>query len=177
MQNRSIMQERVKNIHFVGIGGAGMCGIAEVLANQGYTVSGSDIKASAVTERLVGLGVQVFIGHDSKNIQNADVVVVSSAIDKTNPEIQTALRSSEYNHTHHRLSCSLLPTGGKPPKWSAFFDFFSFQQISSSFIHSEGRYVRIRLSSSSYSAAESPSVSSFAKAIQRRALSISRNSQ
>lgn len=82
---------RINHIHFVGIGGAGMCGIAEVLANQDYTVSGSDIKASAVTERLQSLGVQVFIGHDSKNIQNADVIVVSSAIDRTNPEIVSAL--------------------------------------------------------------------------------------
>ncbi|WP_019520781.1 UDP-N-acetylmuramate--L-alanine ligase [Faucicola boevrei] len=82
---------RIKHIHFVGIGGAGMCGIAEVIHNQGYTVSGSDIKASGVTERLEKMGVQVFIQHDSKNIQNADVVVVSSAIDRTNPEIVSAL--------------------------------------------------------------------------------------
>lgn len=82
---------RIKHIHFVGIGGAGMCGIAEVIHNQGYTVSGSDIKASSVTERLEKMGVQVFIQHDSKNIQNADVVVVSSAIDRTNPEIVSAL--------------------------------------------------------------------------------------
>ena len=82
---------RIKTIHFVGIGGAGMCGIAEVLANQGYKVTGSDIKASAVTERLVGLGVIVYIGHNASNIDHADVVVVSSAIDKTNPEIQAAL--------------------------------------------------------------------------------------
>ncbi len=82
---------RIETIHFVGIGGAGMCGIAEVLANQGYKVTGSDIKASAVTERLVGLGVIVYIGHNASNIDHADVVVVSSAIDKTNPEIQAAL--------------------------------------------------------------------------------------
>lgn len=82
---------RIETIHFVGIGGAGMCGIAEVLANQGYKVTGSDIKASAVTERLVSLGVIVYIGHNASNIDHADVVVVSSAIDKTNPEIQAAL--------------------------------------------------------------------------------------
>ncbi|MFW2177553.1 MULTISPECIES: UDP-N-acetylmuramate--L-alanine ligase [unclassified Moraxella] len=82
---------RINHVHFVGIGGAGMCGIAEVIHNQGYSVSGSDIKASPVTERLVEMGVQVFIGHDSKNISEADVIVVSSAIDKTNPEIQAAL--------------------------------------------------------------------------------------
>ncbi len=84
---------RINTIHFVGIGGAGMCGIAEVLANQGYTVTGSDIKESPVTKRLESLGVTVFIGHDSSNIKNADVLVVSSAIDKTNPEIQTALQA------------------------------------------------------------------------------------
>ncbi|UTO06218.1 UDP-N-acetylmuramate--L-alanine ligase [Moraxella sp. FZLJ2107] len=82
---------RIETIHFVGIGGAGMCGIAEVLANQGYKVTGSDIKASVVTERLVSLGVIVYIGHNASNIEQADVVVVSSAIDKTNPEIQAAL--------------------------------------------------------------------------------------
>lgn len=82
---------RINQIHFVGIGGAGMCGIAEVLANQGYKVTGSDIKSSAVTERLTGLGVTVHIGHHASNIDNADVVVVSSAIDKTNPEVQAAL--------------------------------------------------------------------------------------
>lgn len=84
---------RINTVHFVGIGGAGMCGIAEVLANQGYAVTGSDIKQSPVTKRLESLGITVFIGHDSKNIQNADVIVVSSAIDKTNPEIQTALQA------------------------------------------------------------------------------------
>ncbi|MDO4895561.1 MULTISPECIES: UDP-N-acetylmuramate--L-alanine ligase [Moraxella] len=82
---------RINTIHFVGIGGAGMCGIAEVLANQGYQVTGSDIKSSIVTDRLTSLGVQVFIGHDAINIKDADVVVVSSAIDKTNPEVQAAL--------------------------------------------------------------------------------------
>lgn len=82
---------RIERVHFVGIGGAGMCGIAEVVHNHGYVVSGSDIKASPVTERLIQMGVQVFIGHDSKNISAADVVVVSSAIDRQNPEIQAAL--------------------------------------------------------------------------------------
>ncbi len=83
---------RIDTIHFVGIGGSGMCGIAEVIKNQGYNVTGSDIQESLVTQRLQEkLGIQVFIGHDSKNIANADVVVVSSAIDKSNPEIQSAL--------------------------------------------------------------------------------------
>lgn len=82
---------RIQHIHFVGVGGSGMCGIAEVMNNQGYRVSGSDIKSSVVTDRLTQVGVEVFIGHDSQNIANADVVVVSSAIDRSNPEIQAAL--------------------------------------------------------------------------------------
>ena len=84
---------RIKSIHFIGIGGAGMCGIAEVMKNQGYSISGSDIKESVVTQRLQTLGIEVFIGHDSKNIANADVIVVSSAIDRENPEIKAALKA------------------------------------------------------------------------------------
>ena len=82
---------RVRVIHFVGIGGAGMCGIAEVLLNQGYQITGSDLKASSVTERLVQLGAKVMIGHDADNVKNADVLVVSTAIDASNPEINAAL--------------------------------------------------------------------------------------
>ncbi|MGP1606699.1 MAG: UDP-N-acetylmuramate--L-alanine ligase [Moraxella sp.] len=82
---------RINTIHFVGIGGAGMCGIAEVLYNQGYQITGSDIKDSVVTKRLTSLGMTIFIGHDAKNVADADVIVVSSAIDKSNPEIQAAL--------------------------------------------------------------------------------------
>ncbi|WP_271195530.1 UDP-N-acetylmuramate--L-alanine ligase [Pseudomonas turukhanskensis] len=82
---------RIRRIHFVGIGGAGMCGIAEVLLNLGYEVSGSDIKGSAVTERLQNFGAQVFIGHRAENAQHADVLVVSSAINTANPEVANAL--------------------------------------------------------------------------------------
>ncbi len=78
---------RIRRIHFVGIGGAGMCGIAEVLSNQGYQVSGSDLKASPVVERLRELGIQVAIGHAAENVMSADVVVVSTAVDESNPEI------------------------------------------------------------------------------------------
>lgn len=81
---------RIKTIHFVGIGGAGMCGIAEVLLNQGYTISGSDIKASAVTDRLEKMGARVFIGHRAENISAADVVVYSSAVSAGNPELSQA---------------------------------------------------------------------------------------
>jgi UDP-N-acetylmuramate--alanine ligase len=82
---------RIRRIHFVGIGGAGMCGIAEVLLNLGYEVSGSDLKASAVTERLESFGAQIFIGHSAENVEHADVLVVSSAINTANPEVATAL--------------------------------------------------------------------------------------
>lgn len=81
---------RIRRIHFIGIGGAGMSGIAEVLLNQGYEISGSDIKASAVTDRLVAKGAQVFIGHAAENVRGADVVVNSSAVNSTNPEIVNA---------------------------------------------------------------------------------------
>ncbi len=84
---------RIKHIHFVGIGGAGMCGIAEVLKNQGYQVSGSDIKASKTTAQLEENGIQVFIGHAAENIQGANVLVVSTAIDPENPEVKAAIES------------------------------------------------------------------------------------
>jgi UDP-N-acetylmuramate--alanine ligase len=81
---------RIKRIHFVGIGGVGMCGIAEVLCNQGYNICGSDIKQSTVTQRLEGLGAKVFIGHKASNVDKVDVVVTSTAIDESNPEIIAA---------------------------------------------------------------------------------------
>ncbi|WP_110685347.1 UDP-N-acetylmuramate--L-alanine ligase [Salinicola aestuarinus] len=81
---------RIGGIHFVGIGGVGMCGIAEVLANEGYTVSGSDLRESPVTQHLRECGIRVAIGHAEVNAAGADVVVVSTAVDTTNPEIQWA---------------------------------------------------------------------------------------
>ncbi len=83
---------KVQRIHFVGIGGAGMCGIAEVLRNEGYAVSGSDIAESRVTERLSALGIRVFIGHRAENVAGSNVVVVSSAIHAGNPEVEEAVR-------------------------------------------------------------------------------------
>lgn len=77
-------------IHFVGIGGIGMSGIAEVLLNHGYSVQGSDLKASKITERLEGLGAEVFIGQAARNLENADVVVISSAIKSGNAELDAA---------------------------------------------------------------------------------------
>jgi UDP-N-acetylmuramate--alanine ligase len=84
---------RVKHIHFVGIGGAGMGGIAEVLKNLGYEISGSDIKESAITQRLKSLGIDVSIGHAAKNIADTDVVVVTSAIDDNNDELLAARKN------------------------------------------------------------------------------------
>ncbi|WP_067514670.1 UDP-N-acetylmuramate--L-alanine ligase [Endozoicomonas ascidiicola] len=81
---------RIRKIHFVGIGGSGMCGISEVLLNQGYQISGSDIRASAVTERLESLGIEVFIGHHAENIAHADVIVTSTAVSSDNPEVVEA---------------------------------------------------------------------------------------
>jgi UDP-N-acetylmuramate--alanine ligase len=81
---------RVRQIHFVGIGGSGMCGIAEVLLNQGYRISGSDVARSATVARLAQLGANVSIGHRAENIAGADVVVVSSAVAATNPEVVAA---------------------------------------------------------------------------------------
>lgn len=81
---------RIRKIHFVGIGGAGMCGIAEVLLNQGYEISGSDIKVSETTQRLAAMGAQIFIGHRAENVNGIDVVVCSSAVNQQNPEIVAA---------------------------------------------------------------------------------------
>ena len=91
-QIRDIIPEmrRVKQIHFIGIGGAGMCGIAEILLNEGYHISGSDIAESAVTQRLACAGAKVFIGHKAENITGASVVVISSAIRDDNPEVVAA---------------------------------------------------------------------------------------
>ena len=83
---------RVNRIHFVGIGGSGMCGIAEVLLHQGYSVTGSDIAGSGVLRHLAELGAQVSVGHEAHNVVGSDVVVVSSAVDTDNPEIVEARR-------------------------------------------------------------------------------------
>src|SRR5712675_76655 len=81
-----------KRIHLVGIGGIGMSGIAEVLLTLGYTVSGSDVKTTAITERLQNLGAEIFEGHKAEHIHGAHVVVVSSAVRRDNPEIAEAAR-------------------------------------------------------------------------------------
>lgn len=81
---------RVRRVHFVGIGGAGMGGIAEVLRNLGYEVQGSDLRANSVTRRLESLGVTIFTGHHAEQVRDSDVVVISSAVNSSNPEVQAA---------------------------------------------------------------------------------------
>ncbi|CAL93502.1 UDP-N-acetylmuramate--L-alanine ligase [Azoarcus olearius] len=84
------MKHKVKRIHFVGIGGAGMSGIAEVLVNLGYSVSGSDLGDSAATRRLKAMGAKVVLGHDAANVEAADALVVSTAVKNDNPEVIAA---------------------------------------------------------------------------------------
>ncbi|MDR2827719.1 MAG: UDP-N-acetylmuramate--L-alanine ligase [Candidatus Adiutrix intracellularis] len=86
------MYHKKRHIHFVGIGGIGMCGIAEVLLNLGHEVSGSDLKASDITHRLADLGAKVMIGHSGQNVHGAEVVVVSSAVPDDNPEVLVSRR-------------------------------------------------------------------------------------
>jgi UDP-N-acetylmuramate--alanine ligase len=94
IERRRSLNERMRRIqciHLVGIGGSGMGGIAEVLVSLGYQVQGSDLKGNSVTERLARLGVRIFAGHDAAHLGNADVVVVSSAVSRANPEVAAAL--------------------------------------------------------------------------------------
>src|SRR4051812_29039150 len=85
-----MFRKRDVAIHFVGIGGMGMSGIAEVLLNLGYRVSGSDLREGDVTRRLAGLGGRIHVGHRAENVADADVVVVSSAVRSDNPEVAAA---------------------------------------------------------------------------------------
>ena len=88
------MYKKFEIIHFVGIGGVGMSGIAEVLLNLGYKVRGSDIKASETTRRLESLGINITIGHRAENISGSQVVVISSAVRSDNPEVMSAKEES-----------------------------------------------------------------------------------
>src|SRR6202171_2371775 len=85
------MLGRTRHVHFIGIGGIGMSGIAELLANLGYVVSGSDERRSAVTERLASLGIRIAYGHDAASVGDADVVVVSAAVRAAYPEVREAV--------------------------------------------------------------------------------------
>src|SRR5271167_2813967 len=93
------MFAKIQQIHFVGIGGIGMSGIAEVLLNLAYRISGSDLKSSSVTQRLAGLGATIFEGHAANNIAGAEVVVTSSAVSQDNPEVVEA----------HKLHIPVIP--------------------------------------------------------------------
>ena len=84
------MKHAIKHIHFVGVGGSGMSGIAEVLCNLGYTVSGSDLSDSATLRRLATLGIRTGVGHSSDNVMGADAVVTSTAVQSDNPEVVKA---------------------------------------------------------------------------------------
>ncbi len=91
-QSDKVMFGRFKHLHFVGIGGAGMSGIAEILVNLGYQVSGSDSTPSEMTVYLAGLGIRIDNAHVAENVAGTDVVVISSAIGESNPEVQEARR-------------------------------------------------------------------------------------
>ena len=84
------MKHAIKNIHFIGLGGSGMSGIAEVLHNLGYVISGSDLSDSATLQRLAGLGIKTFVGHDARNLVAVDAVVTSTAVRADNPEVLAA---------------------------------------------------------------------------------------
>ncbi|MDQ7815400.1 MAG: UDP-N-acetylmuramate--L-alanine ligase [Melioribacteraceae bacterium] len=85
-----MMMQTVKNVHFVGIGGIGMSGIAEILLSQGFTITGSDLNKTEITDRLESLGIKIFEGHSAENLKEADVVVFSSAVTLDNPEVKAA---------------------------------------------------------------------------------------
>ena len=84
------MKHAIKNIHFIGLGGSGMSGIAEVLHNLGYTISGSDLSDSATLQRLAGIGIKTFVGHAAENLSHVDAVVTSTAVQADNPEVLVA---------------------------------------------------------------------------------------
>lgn len=134
---------RIKNIHFVGIGGAGMSGIAEVLHNQGYSVSGSDLRESEVTRRLSIMGMKIFIGHHANNIEGVDVVVNSSAVDGTNPELSSArekrvpvVRRAEMlgELMRYRHGIAIAGTHGKTTTTSLIASIFAEAELDPTFV-------------------------------------------
>lgn len=157
---------RVKRIHFVGIGGAGMGGIAEVLLNEGYQISGSDIGENQVVKRLVSLGATVTIGHKAENINGASVIVVSTAIDLDNPEIIAAkaqrtpiVRRAEMlaELMRFRHGIAIAGTHGKTTTTSLIASIFAQGQLDPTFViggllNSAG--TNARLGSSRYLVAE-----------------------
>ena len=133
----------VRRIHFVGIGGAGMCGIAEVLANLGYKVTGSDIEPSSVTVRLESLGIEIAKSHQEANVEDTDVVVTSSAIASDNPEVlrARALRKPVVPRAEmlgelmrHRYGIAVAGTHGKTTTTSFIADIFQAAHIDPTYV-------------------------------------------
>ena len=88
------MKNKIKKIHFIGIGGSGMSGIAEVMHNLGFNISGSDSASSKVTRELKQMGIKISFKHDARNVNNADVIVISSAISKRNVELKAGKKKN-----------------------------------------------------------------------------------
>ncbi|RDV29068.1 UDP-N-acetylmuramate--L-alanine ligase [Alteromonas aestuariivivens] len=163
---QSPQMRKVRQIFFIGIGGAGMGGIAEVLLNEGYDIHGSDIQAGAMTQRLTQLGAQITIGHAAANVRGADVVVVSSAINEANPEIQYArehripiIRRAEMlaELMRFRHGIAIAGTHGKTTTTSLIATIFGEAQLDPTFViggllNSAG--TNARLGSSRYLIAE-----------------------
>lgn len=157
---------RIERIHFIGIGGAGMSGIAEVLLNQGYNISGSDLRESSVTSHIQRLGATVFIGHHMKNVEGADVVVNSSAVDDSNPEMISArelripiVRRAEMlaELMRYRHGIAVAGTHGKTTTTSLITSILAAANLDPTFVigglvHSTGTHAK--LGSSQYLVAE-----------------------
>jgi UDP-N-acetylmuramate--alanine ligase len=112
-KERNNLTGNYKRIHFIGIGGAGMSGIAKILMNLGYEISGSDLKESDALNRLREAGATVHIGHKASNVSGADIVVLSSAIPETNPEYLKAIESNiPVVHRADMLSHLMFPKKG-----------------------------------------------------------------
>ncbi len=157
---------RIKRIHFVGIGGAGMSGIAEVLLNEGYQISGSDIGENQVVKRLIKLGAEIFIGHDGKNVAGASVIVVSTAISKDNPELVAAtenripvVRRAEMlaELMRFRHGIAIAGTHGKTTTTSLIASIFAEDNLDPTFVIGgllKGAGTNARLGTSRYLIAE-----------------------
>ena len=142
-QYRVPEMKRIKAIHFVGIGGSGMSGIAEVLSNQGYKISGSDVKASEVTQRLIGQGASIYYEHDARLVSDVDLVVVSSAIADDNAEIAAArtqgipvIQRAEMlvELMMYRHGIAIAGTHGKTTTTSMVAEIFSLAGLSPTFV-------------------------------------------
>ena len=109
---RKILNDpQIKKVHFIGIGGIGMSGLAEVLLNRGYQVSGSDKVSGPITSRLIKLGARIFLGHEPEHLQDADAVVYSSAINQSNPEFAFAKQQSLPMIPRGQLLAEIMSSG------------------------------------------------------------------